>query len=412
MRARRERVRPPGITPRDLLREVLAGLVRRPARAALTMLGTLLGVGAFVAVLGLTTTAAGQVGRDFSALAATTVTVTDAGDGNPEDTRTSFTADARGRLVRLGGVVDAGVWFTPTVRPAPTISAVPPLHGGGAPRTGLSLAAVDPGIFAVAGAEVVRGRIWDEFAQSRAEPVAVLGADAARALDIDRLDTQPVVFVNNRAYPVIGILAGFQRLPELAASVMIPTSTALATYGPPVEPRARMLIQTRLGAAQLIAGQAARALRPDNPALFTVAAPADPTALRGNVTARLNSLFLLLAGISLIIGAVGIANTTLVAVLERTAEIGLRRALGARPRHIAAQFLAESVATGALGGLIGTTLGIAVTVGTAAAHRWTPVLEPWTVLAAPLLGAAAGALAGLYPALRAARIEPAGALRR
>lgn len=408
---RRDAARASGIGARDLLREAVAGLVQRPARAALTMLGTLLGVGAFVAVLGLTTTAAGQVGRDFSALAATTVTVADTGGGDPEDTRMSFPADARQRVRRLNGVVDAGVWFTPTIRPRPVVSSVPP-RGGEAPRNGLSVAAVDPGVLALTGARVVRGRVWDGFAQSRAEPVAVLGADAARALHIGRLDDQPAVFVDDRAYPVVGILADFARLPELSAAVLIPSSTALAAYGPPADSRARMLIQTRLGAARLIAGQAARALRPDAPALFTVAAPADPTALRGTVTARFTSLFLTLAGISLAVGAVGIANTTLVSVLERTAEIGLRRALGARPRHIAAQFLAESVTTGALGGLVGTTLGVAVTVGTAAARQWTPVLEPWTVLAAPLLGAAVGALAGLYPALRAARIAPASALRR
>jgi putative ABC transport system permease protein len=193
---------------------------------------------------------------------------------------------------------------------------------------------------------------------------------------------------------------------------MIPTTTALQAYGPPVEPRASMVIATRVGAAQVIAGQAARALRPDQPELFAVVAAADPTTLKAHVTADLNGLFLLLAGISLIIGAVGIANTTLVAVLERTGEVGLRRALGARPRHIALQFLAESTALGTLGGLIGAAAGVAVTVATAVARQWTPVLEPWTVLTAPLLGLLVGTAAGLYPALRAGRIEPARALRR
>ncbi|GAB3667948.1 hypothetical protein GCM10027589_34160 [Actinocorallia lasiicapitis] len=123
-------------------------------------------------------------------------------------------------------------------------------------------------------------------------------------------------------------------------------------------------------------------------------------------------LFLALAGICLVIGAVGIANTTLVAVLERTGEIGLRRSLGARRRHIAAQFLTESAALGFLGGLIGTSLGIAAVVTTAIVQDWTPVLEPLTVLPAPLIGAATGVLAGLYPAWRAGHIEPVEALRR
>lgn len=376
------------------------------------MLGTLLGIGAFVAVLGLTTTAASQVDQSFNALTATTVTVADNGPANPEDTRISFTPDARARIDRLNGVVDAGVSFTPPIRPAPSISATPPRQGIETTRLGLSLAAVDPGIFTVTGAHVVSGRVWDDFAQSRAEPVAVLGAGAARALGISRLDVQPVVFVNDRAYPVIGIIDGFQRLPELSAAVMIPTTTALAIYGPPADPRASMVIETRLGAAQLIDRQAARALRPDAPALFAVSAPADPTTLKHHVANAFNSLFLLLASISLIIGAVGIANITIVAVLERTAEIGLRRALGARARHIATQVLTESAALGTLGGLMGTAVGVVTTVGTAIARHWTPALQPWTVIAAPLLGTVVGVVAGLYPAMRAAHIEPADALRR
>jgi putative ABC transport system permease protein len=416
MRAfRRSTVPLTAITARDALAEAISGLVQRPARSALTMLGTLLGVGAFVAILGLTTTASGQIGQNFDALAATTVTVTDVGSSEFDD-RVSLPADARERVNRLRGVVDSGIFFTPPVRPAPRIAATPPLHGGagpaGAGASGLRLAAVDPGIFAVTGTRVVSGRVWGAFAESRAEPVAVLGRDAARALAIGRLEAQPVVFVNDRAYTVTAIIDDFQRLPELSAAVMIPATTALAAYGPPGDPRASMLIRTKVGAAQLIARQAALALRPDRPQLLKVTAPADPSTLRGHVAADLNSLFLLLAAISLTIGAVGIANTTLVAVLERTGEIGLRRALGARPWHVATQFLTESAVLGTLGGLIGTTLGTAATVATAVARHWTPVIAPWTVVAGPLLGAAVGTFAGLYPSLRAARIEPARALRR
>ena len=129
------------------------------------------------------------------------------------------------------------------------------------------------------------------------------------------------------------------------------------------------------------------------------------------MSADLAGLFLILALISLLIGAVGIANTTLVAVLERTEEIGLRRAVGARPRHIAAQFLAESTTLGTLGGLIGTCIGVAVVVIFAAAKNWTAVLNPAYTLPAPLIGSVVGLLAGAYPALRAARTSPLAALR-
>src|ERR1022692_5012209 len=89
------------------------------------------------------------------------------------------------------------------------------------------------------------------------------------------------------------------------------------------------------------------------------------------------------------------------AVLERTEEIGLRRALGARPRHIASQFLAESTTLGTLGGLIGTSLGVLTVVAFAAAKDWTAVVNPAFTLPAPLIGSVVGLLAGAYPALRA-----------
>jgi ABC-type antimicrobial peptide transport system permease subunit len=125
----------------------------------------------------------------------------------------------------------------------------------------------------------------------------------------------------------------------------------------------------------------------------------------------LNSLFLLLGGVSLFVGAVGIANVTLVSVLERVGEIGLRRSLGAARRHIAAQFLLESTTLGLAGGVLGASVGTLVVVIVAATRRWTPVLEPWVPLGAPMLGAVVGLLSGVYPSARAAALEPVEALR-
>jgi ABC-type antimicrobial peptide transport system permease subunit len=133
--------------------------------------------------------------------------------------------------------------------------------------------------------------------------------------------------------------------------------------------------------------------------------------VREGVQNDLNSLFLLLGGVSLLVGATGIANVTLVSVLERVGEIGLRRSLGAARRHIAGQFLLESTALGLIGGILGAALGTLIVVGVAASRTWTPVLEAAVPLAAPLLGGVVGLLAGLYPAIRAASLEPVEALR-
>jgi ABC-type antimicrobial peptide transport system permease subunit len=142
-----------------------------------------------------------------------------------------------------------------------------------------------------------------------------------------------------------------------------------------------------------------------------VTAPPEPRRARAGVERDLNSLFLLLGGVSLFVGAIGIANVTLVSVLERVGEIGLRRSLGAARRHIAAQFLLESSALGLVGGIIGAALGTLVVVAVAATRTWTPVLEGWVPIGAALLGGVVGFLAGAYPSLRAARLEPVEALR-
>ena len=120
---------------------------------------------------------------------------------------------------------------------------------------------------------------------------------------------------------------------------------------------------------------------------------------------------MLLGGVSLLVGAIGIANVTLVSVLERVGEIGLRRSLGASKRHIAGQFLVESTGMGLTGGIIGASAGILVIVAVSASRTWTPVLDPWIPLGAPALGALIGLLSGTYPALRAASLEPVDALR-
>ena len=224
------------------------------------------------------------------------------------------------------------------------------------------------------------------------------------------------MFVDGIAYTVVGVYSSARRVVTNESAMLIPEKTALADFGNPQpgignQNEAQMVVATRIGAAQAVARQLAAAELPTDPSRLVVTSPPNPHNLQSEVSGDLAGLFLILALVSLFIGAVGIANTTLVAVLERTEEIGLRRAVGARPRHIAAQFLAESTALGTLGGLIGTCIGVGTVVIFAAAKDWTAVLNPAYTLPAPLIGSVVGLLAGAYPALRAARTSPLAALR-
>jgi ABC-type antimicrobial peptide transport system permease subunit len=273
----------------------------------------------------------------------------------------------------------------------------------------MSVYGASPGLLAAVRGELATGRWFDAGHSDRADRVAVLGTGAAQRLNITRVDQQPVVFVGEEAFVVVGILEEVLRQPELLNAVVIPEGTARDRYG--YASASTVQIDVEIGAASLIAQQAAIALSPNEPGLMRVQKAPEPADLRRDVEGDVNALFLVLGGVALLVGAIGIANVTLVSVLERVGEIGLRRALGAARRHIAGQFLVESTAMGFVGGVIGASLGVLVVVGISASRTWTPVLDPWVPLAAPLIGAVTGLVAGLYPALRAARLEPVEALR-
>ncbi|ARX84337.1 ABC transporter [Streptomyces alboflavus] len=366
---------------------------------------------AFIAVLGLTGTASSQIDARFNRLTATEVTVEDTGGDEADRVPLAFPRDADTRISRLNGAEAAGVYWKVRLTPDQSVRSAPAgALGTTAPQT--QVVAASPGALAAAGPHLAEGRTFDAYHDTHRQQVAVIGAATARRLGITTLRTQPAVFIGDTPFTVIGVLEDVDRKPDLLLSVVIPRSSAEQIWGPPSDERAKMLVSTRLGAAQQIADQAPWALRPEHPEYFKTIPPPDPTSLRTAVGDDLGQLFLLLAAVSLVIGSVGIANTTLVAVMERTGEIGLRRALGARGAHITVQFLSESAALGMLGGVVGASLGALTVVAVAFVREWTPVIEPWTVAAAPALGLATGLLAGLYPAWRAARIPPAEALRR
>lgn len=396
---------------RDLLDEAVAGVLARPTRLALTALGAALGLASMVATLGLAQTAASQVAGRFDAIAATQVSVQPRTTDDPTGTGSKSLAllpwDAEQRLVRLTGVLAAGTISSIAAAPATrTIAVIDPSGQG---SQALPLVAVSPGLFDAVVGHVLTGRFFDDGHDTRADAVVVLGAKAAERLNINRVDNAPTVFLGNRAFSVIGIVDDVVRHSELLDAVIIPAHTAERFFG--LEAPAAAQIRTSLGAAQVVGHQASIALAPNDPSLMAASVPPAGSTLQDKVQSDVNALFLVLGGVALLAGAMGIANVTLLSVMERRGEIGLRRALGATRRNIGGQFLIESGVVGFLGGLLGASSGVLVTLAVSATRSWTPVLDLRLAAGAPVLGVLIGVLAGAYPAWRACAVEPIDALR-
>jgi macrolide transport system ATP-binding/permease protein len=400
-------IEPSGMMIRDVGNEATAGLFARPGRTVLTVFGTVIGLASLVATLGLSRTAGNQIVGRFDELAATEIVVT------PKPSAATSTIDvlpwdAPARLMRLAGVAEAGNLSTLDV--GARLVASSPVNDPQNPTSfKLTVAAASPGLFAAVRAQLRTGTLIDAVHSERIERVAVLGPNAAVRLGISRIDQLPAIRIGDDVYLVIGILDSVARQPELLGAVIIPEGTARSFYR--LDHPGIVVVETDIGAASLIARQAPTALRPDNPRGLKITAPAEPKRVRDAVQNDLDVLFLILGGVSLLVGAIGIANVTLVSVIERTGEIGLRRALGASRRHIGQQFLLESTTVGFVGGVIGASLGTLVVVAVSAYQQWTPVLDPVTPFLAPVVGGLTGLVSGTYPALRATRLEPVEALR-
>lgn len=397
-------------TARDLFAEASYGIGARPARLFLTVLGTILGIASVVVTVGMAQTASGQIARQFDAVAATQVVIspgtTQSQSGERATARLPW--DSVERVEQLNGVVAAAlvggvgidgsdIRSVPIVDPEAAAMAVPPVL------------AASPELLPAIRGELATGRVFDVGHSERADRVVLLGARAAERLNINRVDSQPSIFIGERAYTVIGIIETAARRTDVLDSVIMPIGTARADFD--LASPEQLQVQIEIGAGPLVSRQAPIALSPNAPENFTVQAPSTGSSLRENVQADVNAIFLALGAVALLVGGLGIANVTLLSVMERVGEIGLRRALGATRRQIAGQFIVESVTIGLIGGLIGAALGVFVVVGVSIIQQWTPILDLRIAFGSALLGGVIGLLAGAYPALKAAALEPVAALR-
>ena len=398
-------------TFQDLVAEATADVGSRPGRLIMTILGTVLGIGSLVATVGFAQTAANQIANQFDAVAATTVVVkpAEAQAGNDKTVAAgTLPWNAPERVATLVGVDGAAI-LAPVDLGTETITAVPVSDPSQAQKTPPSVIATSGDLLGALRGHVVTGRMFDAGHVERGDRVAVLGSGAAERLGVSRIETQPSIFIAGVPYAVIGIVDGFDRKISLRDAVIVPTGAAMKDFR--LEAPDELHIRIDVGTGPQVAEQAKLALAPNAPDSLKAAAPAGKSDLAGNVQSDVNVVFLILGGVVLLAGALGIANVTLLNVSERVGEIGLRRALGATRRQIAAQFIVESIVIGLLGGLIGAGLGVISVVVVALVQGWTPVVDPWIAVLGAVLGAVVGLVAGWYPSRRAARIEPVAALR-
>ncbi|WP_129841595.1 ABC transporter permease [Streptomyces sp. RFCAC02] len=393
---------PSRLRPRDTVRVAASGLRTRPLRVVLSALGIAVGIAAMVAVVGISASSRAEVDERLRALGTNLLTVT------PGSSMTGGNAELPGESVDMVDRLDQ----VTSVSAVGTLADTAVYRNDGideAETNSLAVSAARTDLLDTVGGTVAAGRWLDDAVGSY--PAVVLGADAADLLGIspERADGSVSVWLGGEWFTVVGILDPVALAPELDSAALIGWQAAEDLAGDSVPPSV-LYERSDESAVEEVSELLPATVNPEVPSEVLVSRPSDALAAQEAADETLTTLLLALGGVSLLVGGIGVANTMVIAVLERRSEIGLRRALGATRAHIRRQFLGESVLLAGLGGIGGAVIGGGVTMAFATSRDWPFALPLWVLLGAAGATVFVGALAGAYPAARAARMPPTAAL--
>jgi putative ABC transport system permease protein len=382
----------------DLVGVGLLGLRGRPLRAVLSALGIAIGIAAMVSVLGIGAASQAELVDKIAGLGTNLLTV---GPGkNLFGQNKSLPANAVEMVERIGPVRSASA--TGTVNGA-TVRRTDRIDRRQSQGIEVDAARID--LLGTLGGKLARGS-WLNAATAR-YPAVVLGATTARLLGVDQPGQQ--VFIAGQWFTVTGVLSPLELAPEIDTAALVGWDVATERLGFDGHPT-RIYTRSADESVNAVRDLLARTANPEDPDAVAVSRPSD--ALTAQLAAKdtFGRLLLGLGAVSLLVGGVGVANTMIISVLERRQEIGLRRALGARRRQILTQFLTEAVALSTLGGLAGAAIGLTLVTVYARYQGWPAVIPASAIAGGAAASVTIGAVAGLYPALRAGRLPPTEAL--
>lgn len=393
------RLRPARLAVADRMSLALGAMTARPLRALLSGLGIALGVAALIAVVGLSSSSKARIGQQLDALGTNLLTVTagqsvfGAAASLPEDATAMVSRVGPVTAVSATGAVGASVYRNEFVDPLET--------------NGISVLATDVNLLDTLRGQMAAGSWLTEA--SADFPAVVLGSKAATRLGITDASGAAAVQIGATDYVVTGIMAPNPLVDSMDSSALVGWDSAKQFLGFDGTP-ATIYERSSDAAVEAVAAVLPATVNPENPDQVQVSRPSDALAARAATDQALTALLLALGAVALLVGGIGVANTMVIAVLERRSEIGLRRALGATRRQIRGQFLSESIMLSLAGGVAGAVLGVLVVTGYALSRDWPVAIPAWALAAGLASTVIVGALAGFFPASRAARVDPAQAL--